>query len=205
MHNEVLSVEPFVCQYFDVFTEKECDSIIEGCGEFYPSRNYNSDSKIAEISKIRTSSTFFDSESKFEMYQKKIYSTLKERFDWLDFNMSHFEPMIILKYLVGQQYYEHKDFFNDSNTTLTQNDRFATAILYLNDEFEGGETFFKYLKIKVTPKKGSILFFDYKYNYGLNMLTRHQGLPVYKGTKYIATQWIRYKPYKYDINNPIGN
>lgn len=200
MTEQIINDKPFVSYFHNVFTDEECNTIMNLCGEFYPSMNYNADSKKAEVDKIRTSTTYYDREYKFGLYQKKIYSVLKDKFNFVkDFDISHFEPLSILKYGVGQQYREHKDYFNNLNSKSTENDRFATAILYLNDDFEGGETFFKYLKINIKPEKGSLLFFDYKYNDELNMLTRHQGLPVYTGKKYIATQWIRYKPYKQEI------
>jgi prolyl 4-hydroxylase len=198
--NQTFNNKPLVSYFHNIFTNEECDTIINSSGDFHPSLNYNSDLKMAEVAKIRTSSTYYDSGYKFQLYQRKIYFTLKDKFDFIKgFNISHFEPLSILKYTVGQQYREHKDFFNNINSKITENDRFATAILYLNDDFDGGETFFKHLKITVKPKKGSLLFFDYKYNHELNMLTRHQGLPVYRGTKYIATQWIRYNPHKQEI------
>lgn len=198
----VLSNEPLVCYYFKVFTPEECDDIINNCGEFYASRHYNAKDGVAEVSKIRTSTTFFDAEYKFRKYQEKIYDTVKDK---LNCDISQFEPLFVLKYTVGQQYYEHRDFYNEPGAILTQNDRFATTILYLNEGFEGGETFFKHLKITVKPEKGSLLLFDYKYNHQTNLLTRHQGLPVYYGTKYIATQWVRYKPYKHIPGHPTGN
>jgi prolyl 4-hydroxylase len=74
---------------------------------------------------------------------------------------------------------------------VTENDRIGTAILYLNEGFKGGETFFPELGLKVIPEKGSVLFFDYKYSYETNKKTLHAGLPVIEGTKYIATFWIR--------------
>ena len=68
-------------------------------------------------------------------------------------------------------------------------------IIYLNDNFSGGETLFNFLNIKIKPEKGSVLFFDYKYIDDLNIKTSHEGLSVIEGTKYIINYWIRHKPY----------
>ena len=68
-------------------------------------------------------------------------------------------------------------------------DRCATALLYLNDGFEGGATSFPKLGITVWPRQGDILYFEYdEETYELAM---HAGEPVIKGEKRIASLWIR--------------
>jgi hypothetical protein len=37
--------------------------------------------------------------------------------------------------------------------------RFLVFFIYLNDDFEGGETSFKQFNIKVKPKQGSLILF----------------------------------------------
>jgi prolyl 4-hydroxylase len=64
--------------------------------------------------------------------------------------------------------------------------------MYLNDDFEGGATYFPDLDLRVTPKAGSALYFQYNYTGVLkNLRTKHIGETVTAGTKYIATIWIR--------------
>jgi prolyl 4-hydroxylase len=77
----------------------------------------------------------------------------------------------------------------------------ATLIIYLNDDFSGGETTFDFLNIKVKPEKGSALFFNYDYNTNIKTKSKHGGLPVLEGTKYIITCWIREKPIMLYGNN----
>ncbi|MEW6735388.1 MAG: 2OG-Fe(II) oxygenase [Acidobacteriota bacterium] len=64
-----------------------------------------------------------------------------------------------------------------------------TLMIYLNDNFEGGETKFnlKYLydEIDVKPKKGMALLFDH-YLY-------HEGSPVISGVKYVLRSDVMYK------------
>lgn len=61
--------------------------------------------------------------------------------------------------------------------------RVYTWTLYLNDVSEGGETFFPKQRVKVTPKKGKLVFFPAYFTHP------HKGLKA-KTEKYIATGWF---------------
>ena len=64
--------------------------------------------------------------------------------------------------------------------------RFATYIFYLNDEFEGGRTQFRFKDdiYSITPKQGMLLLFPATNFYF------HRGETVTSGNKYIATGWL---------------
>ena len=61
--------------------------------------------------------------------------------------------------------------------------RFCTTILYLNDNFEGGETHFPYFDVQCTPKAGTLLVFksDYPCEHGVR--------PV-EGARYNLAAWF---------------
>lgn len=61
--------------------------------------------------------------------------------------------------------------------------RELTWMVYLNDDFEGGETEFLYQKRRLQPKKGTVVIFPA----GLTHV--HKGNLVLSGTKYILTGW----------------
>jgi hypothetical protein len=63
--------------------------------------------------------------------------------------------------------------------------------------------YFTKLDIRIVPKQGAALFFDYKYIFDLNMKTQHAGLPIISGQKWIATSWIRGK--RYNSNEDPNN
>ena len=65
-------------------------------------------------------------------------------------------------------------------------DLFA-ALLYLNDDFEGGETVF-YPDVSIKPKKGSVLLFPPYWMFP------HRGNPVIKGKKYIMSTYCLWSP-----------
>jgi prolyl 4-hydroxylase len=97
------------------------------------------------------------------------------------------EPFSLLHYAPGQQYRLHVD-------TLPEpcNQRIATCILYLNEGYAGGETYFEESGTRFRGHIGDALFFLNVDAAGRpNSKSRHAGLPVVKGTKWIATRWLR--------------
>ena len=96
------------------------------------------------------------------------------------------EPLYVLRYRPGQQYHPHHDWLPPPNR------RVQTALIYLNDEYEGGETEFPKIGLKVRGRKGDALVFRSALPNGdLDPLAEHSGLPVESGTKYLASRWIR--------------
>jgi prolyl 4-hydroxylase len=79
-----------------------------------------------------------------------------------------------------------------------QPSRFATILLYLNDDMKGGETSFpRWLNadtnapLKVKPEKGkAILFYNLLPDGNYDERSQHAALPVTQGDKYLANLWI---------------
>lgn len=98
------------------------------------------------------------------------------------------EPLSVLRYPVGGEYRKHYDAYG-GDWKGTQ--RLYTALIWLNDDYEGGETHFPRLDLKVRGQAGDMLVFA-------NLLpdrTRddrmeHAGLPVTRGEKWLASRWI---------------
>ncbi len=110
------------------------------------------------------------------------------------------EPIEVLHYEVGQTYKPHVDFFHANLPTFSEEmrvkgQRIRTCLVYLNDDFEGGETEFPKLDMKFRGGAGDALFFE---SVGANgagdMTTLHTGLPPERGEKWLFSQWIRSKP-----------
>tara|TARA_Y100001970_G_scaffold10033_1_gene11876 strand:+ start:1204 stop:1785 length:582 start_codon:yes stop_codon:yes gene_type:complete len=55
--------------------------------------------------------------------------------------------------------------------------------LYVNDDFNGGETEFLYQNKRETPKAGDVLIFPCSFTH------THRGNPPIGGTKYLVTSW----------------
>jgi len=97
------------------------------------------------------------------------------------------EPLLVLRYGRGQEYRRHFDALPG-----LQNQRAKTALVYLNDEYSGGETEFPKLNIKVKGRRGDVLVFRNAASNGApDPLSEHAGLPVTSGVKYLGSRWIR--------------
>ena len=100
------------------------------------------------------------------------------------------EPLAVLRYAPGQQYRPHLD-----TLANTANQRVATALIYLNQGYEGGRTHFPLLDLTVEPRGGDMIVFTNLAADGTPApLSRHAGLPVTRGVKWLATRWIRQAP-----------
>lgn len=101
------------------------------------------------------------------------------------------------RYLPGQQFKPHNDWFYTSEKyweleRKRGGQRCWTAMAFLNDVEEGGETHFTEIGIKIEPKPGVLLVWNNADESGApNELTKHAGTPVAKGAKYIITKWYR--------------
>lgn len=114
-----------------------------------------------------------------------------------DCEFSHTEALTALMYIPGAQYKVHPDFFPlDSKAGQQQlengDQRIKTIICYLNEIAGGGETEFPDLGIRVKPVPGSVVYFENADSDGQPYpASRHAGLPVTNGMKWISTLWIR--------------
>ncbi len=101
------------------------------------------------------------------------------------------EPLHILRYTGGQEYKPHLDAIPG-----LANQREWTALCYLSDDYAGGETGFPDLGITIRGAPGDVLLFRNLLPDGRSdPRTRHTGLPVTSGAKWLATRWIRQRPY----------
>jgi hypothetical protein len=107
------------------------------------------------------------------------------------------EPPNLLHYLPGQEYQPHYDFidprapaFRDELNVLGQ--RVATCLVYLNDDFEGGETAFPRLGWKYRGRPGDMLLFQNVASNGRpDFSSLHAGLPPTRGEKWLLSLWVR--------------
>lgn len=105
------------------------------------------------------------------------------------------EPLHILRYTPGQEFRPHLDAIPGA-----QNQRQWTALVYLNDDYTGGETVFPEIGLTVAAGKGNCLVFRNSLDDGSpNPKGRHAGLPVAGGVKWLASRWIRQRPYTAEI------
>jgi prolyl 4-hydroxylase len=107
------------------------------------------------------------------------------------------------RYHQGQEFKSHCDWFPTDEEywaaeARSGGQRCWTAMIYLNDVAEGGETSFTYLNMAIPPQRGALLTWNNMTPDGEpNMMTLHAGSPVVRGVKYIVTKWYRTRPWAY--------
>ena len=77
--------------------------------------------------------------------------------------------------------------------------RILTALLYLSDVEEGGETVFPKLGIDISPKRGRLVIWPGVENTNNNRIdfrTMHGANSVVKGIKYVANFWVHLYDYR---------
>ncbi|MEP4146032.1 MAG: 2OG-Fe(II) oxygenase [Halioglobus sp.] len=103
----------------------------------------------------------------------------------------------VLHYASGETFAPHYDYLTPDEPAYAQElaqrgQRAETFLIYLNDDYDGGETSFTDLGWMHRGAKGGALWFD-----NLDVAgepdpnTRHAGLPPSNGEKWLFSQWVR--------------
>ena len=130
---------------------------------------------------LRKSKQIWFSESAFKSYQDLLqYEIVKsvERI-WNPWKVGFFTRPAIVKYEEEGYYGKHFD-----AGSKEVNNRCVSIIIYLNDNFEGGETYFDRQKCTIKPKTGQVLMFPSGVSHP------HSSIEIKKGTKYVIVGWI---------------
>jgi hypothetical protein len=163
-------------------------------------------------------------------YKKPILGLVKNSHSWIKHNASptlhrltqyissilkippnHFEPYQIVNYQPGGYYKYHLDSCNPSASDYSEciknlnqhGGRKYTVLIYLNNDYEGGETHFKLLDTSIKGNPGDMVFFqNMKENSKeSDLLSEHAGTSVKSGEKWLLNLWIRDMPYNIDYSN----
>ncbi|WP_114241787.1 2OG-Fe(II) oxygenase [Dyella sp. C9] len=190
-----LSTErPVIRLLEDLLTGEECDALIgEASPRLQRSLTVDVDGKH-QTDERRTSQGMF-----FRIGETPLVQRIEQRIaHLLDIPVSHGEGLQILHYLPGQEYEPHFDWFDPTQpgfgaVTARGGQRIASVVMYLNTPEAGGGTGFPAIGLTVTAQRGSAVYFAYDTG---DQASLHAGLPVVKGEKWIATKWLRERPYQ---------
>jgi len=177
----------------NVFTPNEMEYVIH-CYKKHlePTTVYSHSDKKLDIDKqIRDASGYFISDNNpiVERF-KNITSAIT------GVPVSHQERPNFIKYKKAGFYKTHFDgFSNDEGGRIKMGawgQRMFSSILYLNDDFEGGETFFPKIEKTIKPSPGKIYIWrNASDDLKLDPKSLHGGHPVNSGVKYIIVIWTR--------------
>ena len=113
---------------------------------------------------------------------------------------SNLEAPAVLHYEVGQQIDDHYDFVdprtpNYAQVIGRQGQRMITFLIYLNEDYDGGETDFPTLGVSYRGPSGAGLFFVNALADGSpDLRAVHAGRPPTRGRKWVLSQFIRDRP-----------
>jgi prolyl 4-hydroxylase len=131
---------------------------------------------------------FANSDIIVEMIRSRIANHLRAPLTWLEMSQ-------VLHYDVGQEFVLHCDFLDPHamREEIARNgQRAATVLIYLNEDFEGGETSFPRLQLNYRGRVGDALAFGSLDAAGQPSLqSQHAGCPPTKGEKWVFSQWVR--------------
>ena len=179
-----LSSSPDVALFPRLFTRAECDFLRRAAAPLYTASTVN-DGRGKEVrDTLRTS----QGATLHWMIEDPAIHALNRRLAAVSgTSAEQGEAIQILRYRKGEQYLPHLDFVR-----AAENQRFKTALVYLNDDYAGGETCFTKTGLKVKGNRGdAIIFCNAAPDRTPDPMSEHASLPVNSGIKYLASRWIR--------------
>ena len=170
-----------------LFSKQECSNFIMYARPFLEkSKIHTLISPSSVLSKRRTSSSCVIRHNAITDKIKTIAETLT------GFPIGHMENTQVVQYKQGQMFDFHYD--TSSEKTIPAWSRVATVMVYLNDNFEGGETEFKHIKARIRPEQGKVVLFWSALDGNIIPESLHRGNKITKGTKWLVNQWVHFIP-----------
>ena len=143
-----------------------------------------------ERSNTKADMKLTDIDVPFVMLQARMSALLGLPVPW-------FERANILHYKPGQRFTPHYDFLDEQMPGPAKNvamfgQRVVTLLIYLNDDYAGGETDFPNVRYRFRGKTGDALMFGNATPDGApDERTLHAGLAPVSGEKWLLSQWVR--------------
>ncbi len=187
-----------IWEVYNIFTPAECDTIIQLAEKqgFTTAEVSDPNYKAVVDNKQRTNKVSWLKDDHDKVIMKLAYLT--EKISGLP--VYHQEVMQVGKYDIGGQFKTHYDQCNEivpgcREAIRITGGRKSTLLVYLNDDYEGGETEFPLVHLTIKPERGKGLFFiNLDKDNKIEHYSFHGGLPVTKGRKYICTKWTHARP-----------
>jgi len=175
-----------------------CDWLISRArGRMRPAMMYDGASKTEKVDPHRTCSDYqFDilnTDLVVLLVRDKISAATR-------LPTAAMEPPRVFHYALGEQIKAHYDRCGDEvagyGGSGYQGDRIVTFLLYLNDDYDGGELAFPKTGFQRKGGKGDAIYFAHVDETGRqDPLSLHAGLKITRGEKWVLSQWIHDRPF----------
>jgi prolyl 4-hydroxylase len=174
-HSEIYTIDHFL-------DNEECDALIaksEGIGFEEAKVNIDGGQKMMKMIRDNQRVMYTDPVYAFQLW-KKLKPYIRPIIgNSLAIGLN--EMLRFYKYSPGQRFKMHRDgSYIRSETEFS----YYTFMIYLNDDYEGGQTKFESGEF-VNPKKGTALIFEHS--------LKHEGARLASGCKYVLRSDIMYK------------
>jgi len=173
----------YIIEYENFVSEEKIDEILHLCKTYVLKKNIIFD----ERNKNRSNDAHY-----LASYNDSVIQYLNKQCSIVGYQalLKYYKDCSLIKYSIMHEYgflsnyvyrfYDTNDQYNwHIDKSHTDIELKISFILYLNDDFEGGNTLFLNDKLKVTPKKGSALLFP------CGPYFLHKSTPVKSGQKHI--------------------
>ena len=176
-------------RYRGAFSKDECENIIKSI-EFFENNNFLAyDRQALDKEDHKTINLSWDYDVDFSASTRIASEILPKFKPCVDEYIQTFSVLSRSKFLVYdckiKKIPQGGGFHNwhYENGSINYAPRSFVLQLYLNDDFEGGETEFLYQNRRESAKQGDVIIFPCSFTH------THRGNPPIGGVKYIATSW----------------
>jgi prolyl 4-hydroxylase len=194
----VLNEEPRICVFPQFVNRPVCGWLIDRArGRLERARVYDAHRRTDYIDESRTNSSAIFNIMQADLVQLLVQARMSIACGQ---PMNHMEASTVLHYGVGETIGNHYDFVDPSHPDYavevrTSGNRVVTFLVYLNDDYDGGETDFPRVGVSHRGRRGEGLYFVNTHLDGQpNVLTLHSGRPPTRGEKWVFSQFVRNRP-----------
>ena len=191
---KILCVKPLLIQIDNFFSPSRCKRVVN-----YSNSKLKFTKESADVEhgdkRARTSTGCWMSEES-QINHPDIKYINESLANLVGFPEENCEPLHVVKYKGGQEYWPHNDFI-ENHKNMSCGGRIATMLVYLTDCADGGATNFPLLDVTIYPKPGTVVLW---YNVlptsdGRHVIVDermlHAGMPVGPaGEKMIMCKWV---------------
>ncbi|HEX5354789.1 MAG TPA: 2OG-Fe(II) oxygenase [Aquabacterium sp.] len=188
---------PRVVVFGDFLSAQECEELkAQAQPRMTRSQTVVNATGDSEVNEVRTSQGMFFERGESELC-RRIEARIAALVNW---PVENGEGIQVLRYAPGAEYKPHFDYFDPNQPGTAPilkrgGQRVGTVVMYLNTPDSGGATTFPDAGVDVHAVAGQAVFFAYGLPHP-STKTLHGGAPVQQGEKWVATKWLRERPFE---------